>query len=116
MPAIHRTLTISPRDGGTVSLTDSASTTGSFVMGFAAGGLIYRATGGTAGAVTISFHVDPLDNGTRYQLYDGAGAAVTVQVAASQCIALPDALFAAGRVYLVLNTGQTATVRIGEKS
>lgn len=116
MPAIQRTLTLAPRDGGTISLTDSASTTGSFVMGYAAGGLIYRATGGTAGVVTISFHVDPLDNGTRYQLFDGTNAAVTVQVAASQCVALPDALFAAGRVYLVLNSGQTASVRIGEKS
>ena len=116
MPAMHRTLTLAPSGGGTLALTDSASTTGSFVMGYAAGGLIYRASGGTGGTVTISFHVDPLDNGTRYQLFDGAGAAVTVQVAAGQCVALPDGLFAAGRIYLVLSSSQTANVRIGYKS
>lgn len=116
MPTMQRTLTLHPPDGGTLSLTDTLTAANSFVMGYAAGGLIYRTTGGTAGDVTIRFHVDPLNNGTRHLLVDATGAPVQVLVGQSECVPLPDGLFAAGRVLMVLTTGQTASVRIGEKS
>ena len=115
MPAIQRTLHIYPKDGTTLSLNDT-TTTGSFVMSNAAGGMIYRAASGTAGDVTISFYCDPLDTGTQHRLVDSAGSPVTIALGQSECAPLPDGLFSAGRVYMRLNSSQTASVRIAHKS
>lgn len=118
MPAMHRTFTLSPSSRQAFALTDSVSTTGSFTMGFAAGGLLYRVSGGTqtAGDVTLRFSVDPLDNGTNYLLVDALGVPVEVIIGQGECAPLPDGLFAAGKVYITTATGQTTSVLITEKS
>jgi hypothetical protein len=116
MPSLHRTLTLSPVNGEALALTDTLTQANSFVMGYAAGGMIYRDAGGTAGDVTIRFHADPLDNGNRHLLVDHSGTPVQVLIGPSECCPLPDGLFAAGRVLMSLVTGQTASVRIAEKS
>lgn len=110
-----------------MSLTNSVSTTRAFVMGQDAGGVIYCITagGGTvaspqaSGNATLHFFVDPDDSGTRYQLHDDTNTAVSLNITTGRCYALPDALFGAGKVHLVL-TGTNNTlachVRVGLKT
>lgn len=101
-----------------LSLTNSVSTTKAFVMGQDAGGMLHVITAGggsvatptTNTEVTIHFYIDPDDSGTRYQLYDSANAVVAQKVNGGRCYPLPDALFGAGKVLMVLSGSSAACI------
>lgn len=101
-----------------ISVTNSLSTTGSFVMGQDAGGLLYVSSPNAD--TTLTFYVDPQDNGTNFQLYDNTNTAVSLVVSAGaanqpfRCYPIPDALFGAGKVRVVGSA--SATIRVGLKT
>jgi hypothetical protein len=112
MGYIYREHSMAPNS---LAVTASASTTRAFVMGQAAGGVIYCTATGTAAAVTLNFYLDPDDSGTKYLLCDDTNTAIAVTVQPDRCTAIPDVLFGAGKVYPV-TTSSTATLRIGLKT
>jgi hypothetical protein len=97
---------------GSLSLTDSATTSGKIPFGPASGGVVIVDTL-AGGANTINWHVAFGPELTPRPLYDGA-TAITTAVAAGRAYAIPDAAFAAGLVIPVLNAG-TASIRASLK-
>lgn len=99
-----------------IDLTSSISTTGGFSLSTDAGALLMVDSKSAAGSVTISFYAKADGKSAdSYALVDKDGNAITqVITAAGQCFAMPDGLFAARHVMLVLSSG-TAKVRIVTK-
>ncbi len=99
-----------------ITLTASVSTTGGFSLSTDAGALLMVDSKSAAGSITISFYAKADGKLTdSYALVDKDGNPITqVITAAGQCFALPDGLFAARHVLMVLSSG-TAVVRVVTK-
>ena len=94
-----------------ISLTDSASTSGKIPFGPAAGGVIVVEA--LSGAAQIVWHVALGPEDEPLPLYDG-DTPVTTDIEADRAYAIPDAAFAAPAVVPVLDAG-TATIRVSLK-
>lgn len=102
---------------GTLTLTNSVSTTGKFAMGNKAGGMLHCVSTATNAAVTVQFHNSPEPATTdTYLLCDSADAAISITMSPGRCYALPDALFAGGIVRPVLTSNTTAVCYIATKT
>ena len=110
---------------GMLTFTTSVTpgTSRAFAMGQDAGGILHVFSAGagadtatvTLTSVTIEFLVDPDDSGTTYTLHDSSGTKITMSVNGGRCYPLPDALFGAGKVY-ILTTTHPIRARIGLKT
>lgn len=96
---------------GSLSLTNSASTTAKIPFGPAAGGVII--VDAVSGAASINWHVAFGPELTPVPL-NSDGAAATTSITVSNAYPIPDAAFAAPFVAPVLNAG-TATIRVSLK-
>lgn len=96
---------------GSLSLTNSASTTAKIPFGPAAGGVII--VDAVSGAASINWYVAFGPELTPVPL-NADGAAATTAITVSNAYPIPDAAFGAPFVVPVLNAG-TATIRVSLK-
>jgi len=95
-----------------LEVSDNASTSGTFQMSEAAGGLLHCVLGNG----TLTFYSLPdIKSSTQFLLRDKFNANVTLTVAEGHCYPLPEELFAAKRVRIVLSSG-TGTLQLLFKS
>lgn len=95
-----------------VSVTASPNDSGTFALGERSGGLLHVVS---ASAQGLSLLFASVDGDTPYLLNDSENNPVTLTISAGGCYALPDELFAAKKVMLLLTSG-TATVRVSTKT
>lgn len=96
---------------GTITATNSASTSPPIPFGAAAGGILI--VDSVSSATSITWHVAFGQELTPRPL-NADGAAVTTTIAANNAYTLPDALFGAPFIVAVVNAG-TATFRLSVK-
>lgn len=96
---------------GTITATNSASTSPKIPFGPASGGILI--VDSVSSATSITWHVAFGPELTPRPL-NADGAAVTTTIAANNAYTLPDALFGAPFIVAVVNAG-TATFRVSVK-
>lgn len=99
-----------------INLTSDVSTTGGFSVSTDAGALLMVDSKSAAGLVTLTFYAKSDSTSTdSYVLVDASGSPVgQIVTAAGQCFPLPDGMFAARHVLVVVSSG-TAVVRVVTK-
>lgn len=102
--ALQRTTQVQPATITTTSPPSSAAST-PVQYGSWSGGLVHILSG--ASLTTLTWWVSP-DNINWYQVYDGAGNAITSTVAVGDAVPIPLALFGAAWIIAVGNNAGTA--------
>lgn len=99
-----------------ITLTNSVATTGGFSVSTDAGALLMVDSKSAADSVTLTFYAKSDGSSPdSYVLVDAAGSPVSQSVtAAGQCFPLPDGMFAARHVLVVVSSG-TAVIRVVTK-
>lgn len=101
---------------GSVTATDS-TTGGGFMLGESSGGLLHCVSTGTNNPVTLQFWSRPDNNSaTAYLLANSENGILAVVVQPGRCYQLPDELFSASLINLVLTSATTAVFEILLKS
>jgi len=92
-----------------VSVTNSASTTGSFHYGTFSSGQIIVPSGSSL--ILLTYYTADEDGTEKVAAQNGSGTAITSVVSASKSIRIPDALLGAAQVYVVGNaTGEIKVI------
>ena len=99
-------------EGATVALNTAIGTTEEIKYTEVAGGVV-TAPAGTS-ITTLTWWTAPYPGGTYGAAMDGAAAAITSTIAATQSVAIPSALFGAGAIKAVTNA--SGDVQISLKS
>lgn len=94
----------------TVSITNSASTTGEIDFSGAAGGIVFVPSGSEL--TSLTYHAAPALGGTYLPLSDAAGEAVTQTVEAGKAYDLPAACYGAAALKIVGNTAGNVDVSL----
>jgi len=97
-----------------VVFTDSASTTGGFVLGPYSGAMLLVSATSTSGEVTLEFLAKSArEAANSFSVRDKDNAVIAIKVSPDRAYSLPDELFAAGFVMATTGSaGQTATCQV----
>lgn len=111
---IHRISTLTQ---STLLLTNSQNTSATFSMSGKAGALLHCLSTSTNAAVTVQFYSIPDERtNSAFALCDISNNLVSLTIQANRCYALPDDLFAAMKIQIVITSNATAECRVSFKT